>query len=414
MRRISLIMVGLLAMAALFANGCKLWEKDVIVLAQGKPEIDGQLKAYAAVWAEENGVEVVIKSCGGGNCDLGQQLKADYAAGEMPDIFAINGLEDYLEWQAIAADLSDEAWVDKTDLAFVHNGKTFGFPVSIEGWGLAYNADILAEAGVDPKSLVNLSGYREAFAKIDSMKEQLGLDSVVSMAAGTEMFWVTAHHNFNSLLSNGLQYGDTSVADQLLAGQVDSKRLSEYVDWVELLFQYADKAILTTGNYDAQVGAFATGKAAFLHQGNWTDPNMAAANANFEMAFAPHGSMEAVTDGIFVSAPSFYLVNVESANAELAKKFLVDLATTSAGASYIVEEAKMIPAFTNITLNPDGQLSSSVQDWMSQGKVYSWNQYLFSGEFRDKTLAPIYNQFANDQIDKARFTQLLTEAFQNR
>ncbi|VDB00405.1 multiple sugar-binding transport system multiple sugar-binding protein [Olavius algarvensis spirochete endosymbiont] len=414
MRRISLIMVGLLAMAALFANGCKLWEKDVIVLAQGKPEIDGQLKAYAAAWAEENGVEVVIKSCGGGNCDLGQQLKADYAAGEMPDIFAINGLEDYLEWQAIAADLSDEAWVDKTDVAFVHNGKTFGFPVSIEGWGLAYNADILAEAGVDPKSLVNLSGYREAFAKIDSMKEQLGLDSVVSMAAGTEMFWVTTHHNLNSLLSNGLQYGDTSVVDQLLAGQVDSKRLSEYVDWVELLFQYADKAILTTGNYDAQVGAFATGKAAFLHQGNWTDPNMADANATFEMAFAPHGSMEAVTDGIFVSAPSFYLVNVESANAELAKKFLVDLATTSAGANYIVKEAKMIPAFTNITLNPDGQLSSSVQDWMSQGKVYSWNQYLFSAEFRDKTLAPIYNQFANDQIDKARFIQLLTEAFQNR
>jgi raffinose/stachyose/melibiose transport system substrate-binding protein len=60
--------------------------------------------------------------------------------------------------------------------------------------------------------------------------------------------------------------------------------------------------VLLTGNYDAQVGAFATGKAAFLHQGNWTDPNMKSANATFKMAFAPHGSMEKATDGIFVAA----------------------------------------------------------------------------------------------------------------
>lgn len=409
MKKISLIMILLLLSASLFANG----EGD-LVLAQGKPEIDAQLKAYAAAWGKENNVEVIIKSCGGGNCDLGQMLKADWAAGEMPDIFAINGLEDFREWEAITADLSGESWVDKTKVAFVYEGKTFGFPVSIEGWGMAYNAEVLAKAGVDPKSLVNLSGYRAAFAKIDSMKGELGLDSVVSMAAGPEMFWVTSHHNLNSLLSNGLPYGDTSVVDNLLAKEVDAKRLSEYADWVELLFKYADKAILTTGTYDDQVGAFATGKAAFLHQGNWTDPNMAAANANFKMAFAPHGSMEAATDGIFVSAPSFYLVNAKSEKADIAKKFLVDLAMSSAGADYMVKEAKMIPAFANIDIRPDGQLSSSVQDWMSQGKVYSWNQYLFSGEFRDKTLAPIYNQFANGEIDKASFIRLMTEAFRNR
>jgi len=409
MKKVLLIVALSLASAALFANG-----GGELVLAQGKPEIDSQLKAYAAAWGEENNVEVIIKSCGGGNCDLGQMLKADWAAGEMPDIFAINGKEDYLEWEAIAADLSGESWVEQTQVAFVHKGKTFGFPVAIEGWGMAYNADLLAKAGVDPESLVNLPGYRAAFAKIDSMKGELGLDSVVSMAAGPEMFWVTAHHNLNSLLSNGLPYGDTSVADKLLAKDVDAKRLSEYADWVELLFTYADKATLTTGTYDDQVGAFATGKAAFLHQGNWTDPNMAAANVDFKMAFAPHGSMEAATDGIFVSAPSFYLVNAESERASMAKKFLVDLAMSSAGADYMVKEARMIPAFANISLRPEGQLSSSVQNWMSEGKVYSWNQYLFSGEFRDKILAPIYNQFANEEINKAQFIQLMTEAFENR
>ena len=106
-------------------------------------------------------------------------------------------------------------------------------------------------------------------------------------------------------------------------------RLSEYADWVELLFKYADKAVLTTGNYDSQVGAFATGKAVFLHQGNWVDPNIKGAKATFKMAFAPHGSMKTATDGIFVAAPSFYAINKDSKNVAAAKKFLNDLVYTA-------------------------------------------------------------------------------------
>lgn len=415
MKRILLILVALLVLVGgAFANGGgDSAKKPTIVLAQNKPEIDAQLKAYAAQWGEANNVEVIIKSCGGGTCELGEMLKADYAAGEMPDIFVIAGLQDYLEWQSIVLDLSGEPWVSKTSVAFTNEGKTYGFPVAVEGWGMAYNADILAEAGVNPASLVNLDGYRDAFAKLDGMKDALGLDAVVSMAAGPEMGWVTAHHNFNSLLSNGLPYGDTSVVDDLLKGNVDAQRLAEYADWVELLFNYADKAVLTTGNYDAQVGAFANGKTAFLHQGNWVDGNLAGAGATFKTAFAPHGSMEKATDGIFVAAPSFYAVNSESDNVDAAKQFLTDLATTEAGANYMVQEAGMIPAFSGISQKPSGQLSTSVMEWSGKGKVYSWNQYLFTGEFRDQTLAPIYNQFANGAISKTEFINLMTNAFKS-
>jgi raffinose/stachyose/melibiose transport system substrate-binding protein len=385
-----------------------------ITLLQNKPEIDAQLKAYAAIFSEATGIDVTIKSCGGGNCTMGTQLKADYAAGDMPDLFVIAGIEDYREWESLILDLSDQDWVDETKVAFQVDGKVYGFPVAVEGWGMAYNADILQKAGVDPAKLNNYGAYKTAFEKIDSMKAQLGLDSVVSMAAGPEMGWVTAHHNFNSLLSNGLPYGDRSVVDDLLAGKVDKTRLSEYADWVELLFKYADKSVLTTGNYDAQVGAFATQKAAFLHQGNWVDPNMAAANATFKMAFAPHGSMKATTDGIFVAAPSFYVINGESRNIEAAKKFLSDLVFTDAGQNYMVNEAGMIPAYANVELSPAGQLSKSVQEWSAAGKVYSWNQYNFTNDFRDQTLAPIYNQFANGDITKSEFINFMTRAFEER
>ena len=407
-----LVIVLAIIMVVSFSVSCKKEaETPTITLMQNKPEIDAMLSAYAQAWGAANNVNVVVKSIGGASGGMGPQLKADFAAGDMPDIFAFDGLQSYKEWENLILDLSGEPWVSKTAVAFTYNGKTYGFPVAVEGWGMAYNADVLAKAGVDPKTLVNLAGYKAAFAKIDAMKAELGLDSVVSMAAGIEMGWVTAHHNFNSLLSNGLPYGDLSVVNNLLAGNVDAKRLAEYADWVELLFMYADKTILTTGNYDSQVGAFATGKAAFLHQGNWTDPNMKAANATFKMAFAPHGSMAAATDGIFVAAPSFYAVNKESANVALVKKFLTDLATTPEGHKYMVTDAGMIPAYSGVSLQPSGQLSQSVQAYAAAGKVYSWSQYYFSEDFRDKTLSPIYNQFAGGQINKAQFIDLMTKAF---
>ncbi len=405
MKKLVLILAALLVSAAVFAQG--------ITLAQGKPEIDAALKAYAATWSKANNVPVTIKSVGGSSgTDLGTQLKADLAAGDMPDIFAINGIEDYKEWAALALDLSGERWVKNTSVAFKYEGKVYGFPVAVEGWGMAYNGDILKKAGVDPKTLVNYAGYKAAFEKIDAQKAKLGIKSVVSMAAALDMGWVTGHHNFNSLLSNGLPYGDLSVVNALLAGKVDAKRLSEYADWVELLFKYADKAVLTTGNYDSQVGAFATGQAAFLHQGNWVDPNMAQAKATFPMAFAPHGSMAKATDGIFVAAPSFYVVNKDSKNVAAAKKFLNDLVYTDEGNKYMVVDAGMIPAYSNIKLNPVGQLSKSVQAYAASGKIYSWNQYNFTGDFRDKTLAPIYNQFAAGAITKAQFIDLMTKSFQ--
>jgi raffinose/stachyose/melibiose transport system substrate-binding protein len=410
-----LVIITLVITGFVFAEGAREGGTlPRLELLQNKPEIDPQLKAYAKMWGEKNGVDVIIKTVGGTiDVTVDQMLTVGYASGDMPDIFVFPGVADYKKWEEIILDLSNERWVDDTAVEFVYNGKVYGFPVAVEGWGMAYNAEILEKAGVDPAALVNLDAYRKAFAKIDSMKGQLGLDSVVSMAASISMGWVTGHHNFNSLLSNGLPYGNLSVTNDLLAGKVDMKRLREYADWVELLFKYADQAVLLTGDYDAQVGAFASGKAAFLHQGNWADGNIEAAGADFKRAFAPHGSMEAATDGIFVAAPTYYAINSESDVIDLAKKYLNDLVYTEAGHNYMVKEAGMIPAYSTVKLSPTSPLSQSVQAWAAVGKVYSWNQYYFSEDFRNNVLAPTFNQFASGKIDKAGFVAALKAAFES-
>ena len=408
MKKIIVFISMLLVLVSLTACAPKEAEQVVITFKQNKPEIDDALQAYATAYEAATGVKVNAVSCGGGSCTIGDMLKADYAAGEMPDIFPIDGPDSYKQWEAIIADLSGEDWVDETSVEYVVDGKVVGFPVAVEGWGMAYNADLLAKAGIDPKTLTNYGAYMDAFAKLDGMKAELGIDSVVSMTAGPGMYWVTAHHNFNSLLSNGLEYNDLSVANNILAGNIDDTRLNEYADWVDLLFKYADKTVLTTGNYDSQVGAFLNQKAVFLHQGNWVDGNLT--DATFKMAFAPHGSSTSDTDGIFVSAPAWYVVNKESKNYQAALDFLKALVYTDLGQKYMVEDAGMIPAFGNITLKPKGQLSQSVQAWTAEGKVYSWNQYLFANEFRDNVLGPIYDQLAQGAVTADEFKALLKNA----
>jgi raffinose/stachyose/melibiose transport system substrate-binding protein len=391
---------------------------EEIYLLQNKPEIDTQLKAFAELYEEEYGVTVNVVSCGGDACQLANQLQSDIAAGETPDIFVIDGLAAYEQYDHILYDLSDEAWVDDTDVAFTYDGSVYGFPIAVEGWGLAYNADLLEEADIDPATLNNYAAYAAAFAKLDGMKATLGIDSVVSMAGGASgMSWVTADHNFNSLLSAGLAYDDLSVVNALLDGTVNASRLEQYANWVELLFEYADPTVLSTGDYDAQVNAFAEEKAVFIHQGNWIEPNLAAANVTFDRAYAPHGTLDAVTDGIFVSAPSWYVVNKDSNNLQGALDFLEYMATSEEGHNYMVNEIGAIPAFKSVTLQPSAPLSVSVAEWMSAGKIYAWNQYYFTSDFRSNTLGPIYATFISAVLDaeataKQDFIDEMTTAFE--
>ncbi|MCE5255889.1 MAG: extracellular solute-binding protein, partial [Spirochaetaceae bacterium] len=282
-----------------------------ITMFQLKVEIKDALDAYAAKYsASHPGVTVNVESLGGG-ADFGGALKAKIQAGQTPDIFVVEGMGQYNVFKDYIADLSDQPWVKDTDLALKVNGKVVGFPVSIEGYGLAYNADILKKAGVDPATLTTRAAYEKAFATIDAKKKELGLDAVVSMAASVSggMWWCAAQHNLACYWGGGLAFDDTSVIQKALKGQLDEARFRQYAKYVQLLFKYADKNILLNGSYDNQVASFAQGKTAFLHQGNWVDPNLKQLGVTFKMGYAPHAFLDTPEKGLYLFAPSWYCVN---------------------------------------------------------------------------------------------------------
>ena len=382
-----------------------------ITIVQNKVEIDAALQEYAAEFSKEAGYNVKVITAGGSS-DYNTALKAEFASGKEPDIFVIEGPTGYELYKDKIADLTGEEWTEYTAAAYMDGDKVVGFPVAVEGYGMAYNKDILDKAGIDPATLTNVDAYQAAFEKLDSMKEELGLDAVVSMVAGTApgMTWVTGLHNFNVYLTVGLDRNDTSIIDQVLEGKVDEDRFHAYCEYVALIFKYSDPEMLLNGTQDMQLAAFANGKTAFYHQGNWMDPNIVALNVDFPMAYAPHAFLHEDTDGILVNAPSWYVVNANAGNVEQATDFLNALALTEAGQDYMVNKAAMVPAFTNVTLEPATPLSKSVMEWNAAGKTYSWQQYKLPDGFGMGTLGAIYELLASGAIDEPTFEQMMKDA----
>lgn len=413
---VAIALVLILATASVFAAGNKEAASGTVVnLFQLKVEIKDALDAYAAKYSAANpGVTVKIETLGGG-ADYGGALKAKAQAGQMPDIFVIEGRGGYEIWKDYAADLSKEPWVADTDLAFTVDGKVYGFPVAIEGYGLAYNAEILNKAGIDPAKLTTRKAYEEAFKILDAKKAELGITAPVSMAASVAggMWWVAAQHNLAVYWGGGLDFNDTTYIDMALQGKLDDARFRQYAQYLQLLYKYADQKVLLNGSYDDQVGLFAQGKTAFLHQGNWVDPNLKQLGVNFRIGYAPHAFLDTEETGLFLFAPSWYLVNAKSPNAEAAKAFLRAMAGTPEGHDYMVNQAGMIPAFKSVTLQPAGQLSQALMAANAKGGNYG----VFFGMLPDgagqNVFGPIFDLFAQNQNNIEQFITDMKNAVAN-
>lgn len=415
-------MKKLLLLVAVLATGLILvscgGNEKTLTIFQNKIEIDEVLRTYAEAWGEENDVNVEVKSCGGDACQYGTQILAEFQSDEEPDIFVIEGLGGYDIYKDEILEFSGQAWQDDTIYEFVVDSKTYGFPVSLEGWGMGYNKDLLIELGFTVAEIMALEDNSQAEFRTFLEDVQAAFDAdekyatytPVSMAAGAGMTWVTGLHNFNGYLAAGMDYTDRSVITDLLDGKANASRLTQLADWVEILYDFSDTSILTTGGYNEQVGKFAEGKAAFIHQGNWTDGSYA--DSDFDMGYVPHATMATGNDKIFVAAPSFYVINKDSDTIDDANKFLNDLALTQAGHEYMVNNANMVPAYESVTLTPSTPLSMAVNTWNKAGNIYPWFQNDMPSGFGQDTLGPIYSLYASGTITKADFISQVTDAIE--
>ncbi|MBR1629906.1 MAG: extracellular solute-binding protein [Lachnospiraceae bacterium] len=379
---------------------------DGITLLNGKPEVDAQMQELADLYLEETGDAIQIISVQP-NEKASDRLVEMQEEGNLPDIFVCEA-DDFDSWSGQLEDLSEEEWMQITSLAYEDPDEgVIGFPYMVEACGLTYNKAILDKAGVDPASLTGPEAYREAFEKIDSQKEDLGIDAVVAYATNPEeVGWSTGTHVFGQYLDAGLEPSDSTYIEMLNeGGSIDSDRMTKFAEFVGLLNQYADADILTDGTYDDQVSAFASGRCAFITQGSWIgalltgkfNAEYAEAGA-FEAGIAPF-AFEEDTNRVLDGPTSYWAVSKDG-NVEKAKQFLLWCSMDTAQQIF-VDEAGFISPFDNCPFEATDPLASSVTEWLRAGNNSSFHTFLKKEGLEDP-VSEVFAKYAKGEIADAQ------------
>ena len=390
---------------------------DSLHLVNGKIEVDAPLKALAAAYEAETGVHVEIESIGGG-VDIQGQLKQYYQGNNMPDIFVNGGATDFANWEGLLADMSNEAWVEDTEAEYVDvDGKVVGFPYTTEAIGLAYNADILEKAGIDPASITGPESMKAAFETLDSKKDELGLTAVIGYCAeAMNLYWSTGDHLFDVYEDEGLERDDTTYFDLLTdGGKIDKERFVKYAEMVGLFNQYSDPSLLVSGTYDQQILNFASGKYAFVTQGSWigvtmttNDKEQYEAAGSFKVGMLPY-AFEEGQDTILTNSPSWLAV-FDGTNADAAKAFL-QWCSEDAGQKILVEDAGFISPFKSCKYTSVDPFAQTITDYMQAGKTSAWHFLGNKEGLAQNALGVVYQDYASGNIkDAETFTDIVSQA----
>ncbi|WP_273123635.1 ABC transporter substrate-binding protein [Bacillus weihaiensis] len=363
---------------------------------QFKVEIADQLQEMIKEFeAEHPNIKVKLETVGGG-ADYGAALKAKFASGEEPDIFNNGGFKELELWKEHLADLSEEPWaehvlpigkVPTTDT----DGKLYGMPVNLEGYGFIYNKDLFEEAGITeaPKTMSEL---KDAAKKLEE-------NGTTAFSAGYAEWWVIGQHLLNIPFAQ--QDDPVAFIDGLYDGSekiVGNEQFEQFKEVIDTEVGFGNDNPLTT-DYNTQVTLFASGETAMLQQGNWTENMIYEINPDMNMGFLPIPlNDEANADVLPVGVPNNWVLNKSSENLEEAKTFLNWMVSSETGKRYITEEFAFIPAFDNIDAAGLGDLGQSILEYSKEEKTIPWTWFRWP-DGANKEFAASIQAYSAGKID---------------
>ncbi|MFT4415049.1 ABC transporter substrate-binding protein [Fredinandcohnia humi] len=392
-------------------GGEKEGEKITLNLMQFKVEIADQLQAMIDEYEKEHpNIEIKLETVGGG-ADYGAALKAKFASGEEPDIFNNGGFKELELWKERLADLSNEPWVEhvlpigKVPMTDT-DGKLYGMPVNLEGYGFVYNKDLFEKAGITepPKT----------FSELKAAAEKLEAAGITPFAAGYGEWWVVGQHLLNIPFAQ--QDDPVAFIEGLYAGTekfVGNKHFEDFKNVLDLELKYANDNPLTT-DYNTQVTLFASGETAMLQQGNWTENMIYEVNPEINMGFLPIAMTddEASANRLPVGVPNNWVVNKNSEHLQEAKDFLNWMVSSDTGKRYITEEFAFIPAFDNIEPTGLGDLGLSILEYSKDDKTVPWTWFRWPDGANMEKAAAI-QEYAAGKIDYETLLTRFQETWDN-
>ena len=371
-----------------------------ITIFQSKVEISDQLEALAKEYEKETGVKVEIWGTTGD--DYFQQLQIKLNSEQGPSIFTLEGLRQAQKLKSYVADLSDAEFVPNIapKMELKMDDKVVGLPYGVEGFGIVYNKDL-----VKPE---DVKDYDSFVSTLQNLKKQ----GINPFGLSQEAYFLIGH------MSNypfSLQEDNYAFIDKMEAGDVtmaETPEFKEFGKFMEAIREYSNSPLDVT--YDEEIGDFASGKTAMIHQGNWAATMLADYDLDFEVGMMPFPL--AGNDKLAVGVGAYWAVNGTKDDAEVqaAVDFLNWMVSSETGQKYIVEEFGFVPAMTNIEANNLDPLSQAVLEASNSGETIPWSHSYYPPNLIVNDFTPATQQFfLNKDITGDQFIKSLDNAFQN-
>ncbi|PSL41412.1 carbohydrate ABC transporter substrate-binding protein (CUT1 family) [Planomicrobium soli] len=372
---------------------------EKITIFQSKVEISDQLQALAKEYTDETGVEVEVLGTTGD--DYFQQLQIRLNSNQGPSIFSLQHAMEAEKLKSYIADLSSEEYVKDIapNMELKLEDKVVGIPYGVEGFGMIYNKDL-----VKPEDVKDLASFTSTLEKFKGQ-------DINGFSLAQDAYFLIGH------ISNypfSLQADPTDFISKLNAGEVTMAQTPEFQEFGQ--FMEAIKTNTPTPlsvSYDQQIGDFASGKTAMIHQGNWASGMLQEFDVDFEYGMLPFPLMG--NDKLAVGTGNNWAINSQKEEGEIqaAKDFLNWMHTSDTGKRYIVEEFGFVPALTTIEPGDLDPLSQAVSEASNSGETIPWAQNAFPANIVPNNLTPFAQKFFSEDMNGEQFVEEFDKAWQS-
>lgn len=351
-----------------------------------KPESAAIYEEIAKEYEAQTGVRVIVETAA--NNQYESTLTAKMATSEAPTIFQINGPKGYRNWADYCEDLTDsELYKHLTDksLAIESNGKIYGIPYVVEGYGIIYNkalcdkyfaADYNASGLKSMDDVDSFDKLKKVVEDMQKNKDKLGIEGVfaaTSLKSGEDWRWQT--HLANIPIYYELKSENIDLSTDA-TNKISFKFAEKFKNIFDLYVENStvDKKLLGSKLVDESMSEFALSKCVMVQNGNWAWSQIKAVKGNTvkadDVKYLPiyTGMTGEESQGLCIGTENFYAVNSNASDEEknAALDFLYWLYSSDKGKNYVTNKLEFIAPFDTFTESerPNDPLGKEVVRYM--------------------------------------------------
>lgn len=411
--------------------------KTTIKFLNFKPEIATVYDEIAKAYNQETGNTLVVETAASGNYE--QTLAAKMGTSEAPTLFQINGPKGYANWKDYCADLSNtELYKHLTDksLAVKVDGKVYGIPYVVEGYGIIYNKAItdkyfaLKDKSTEFKSMDEIKNFDSLKKVVEDMQknaDKLGIKGVfaaTSLKTGEDWRWQTH-------LANIPVYYEFNENKVDLSGDATKTINFKYSENFKNIFDLylnnstTDKKVLGSKIVDESMAEFALGQCAMVQNGNWAWSQINGIDKNTvkpeNIKYLPiyMGVDGEEKQGLCIGTENFFAINSKATEQEqkAAEDFIYWLFSSETGKKFVTEQLEFIAPFDTFTdeERPKDPLAQEVIKWMNNADVTTipWNFTVFPSQTFKEDFGASLLQYAQGTKNWDKVKEDFTKSWKN-